>query len=404
MNKNEEMLQKLRDFRMEQMVKLKNENPDIEVDIEDVIYCGKIELDIDGHREGKDVFLVIKNIDGNIKMEYRTEDDLIAIDYNEMIIPTEEYQYNDFKEIREDKNRISLNELEEERINNISKTTGIDEKDIQDSSSKIDTKKLNEEEILKKHVNIKSEFDPNKKITATENFGNLVPGANKFSKIAVVYSDKTNDKFKMVGITSDGKVEELNGLERTEGVNPTENVVSSNRDGSNIQNKTVQSMYKIKGRPNEGFAMKISEMGVLEVNYFRRSVDDEYLLIPVVEDKKNKYVDSDVRRTIDKTKDPDVSDNIKRAQDEIKNHGNAVIENIDDDPNNDKNHDNIIRTEDGEEKTFDEVIEKIEKEQKVSRQEAERLFRENYDQGETVEKVLDDVDEEIADEMRIPRR
>lgn len=403
MENKEELLIKLREFYKEKIIELQEENPDVEVSIEDIIYCGQIEIEKDGEKQIKDVFLVKENIDGNIKMKYYTEDDLIAIDYNEMIIPSEEYQNANLKSLQKDDNRVSLNELEEERLENISKTIGIDEKEI-DASSEIDTKKLNEEEILKKNVNVKNEFSSTQKITSTENFQNIVPGSEKYGKIAIIYSNKTTDRFCLVGITRDGKVEKLEGLERTEGINSSESIVTSNRDGEDVKQKTSSAMFRVKGRPNEAFSMYIGNAGCVEVNYVRRSTDDEYISIPV-ESTHTRYVKSELKRDMDKTKNVRVDEEVDRAQDELKEHnGKTDFRNIDDNPNNDVKHDNIIKTEDGREIPYEQVIDEIQEEQKVSREEAERLFRENYDEGETYEKVKEDVEEEIEEQMRIPNR
>lgn len=403
MENKEQSLLLLREFYKEKIEELKNENPDVEVDIEDIVYCGQIEIEVDGEKQKKDVFLVKENIDGNVKMKYYTEDDLIAIDYNEMIIPSEEYQHCNLKEIQKDENRVSLNELEEDRINNVSKIIGIDEKDIE-ASSEIDTKKLNEEELLRKNVNIKNEFSSTQKITSTENFENIVPGANKYSKIAVIYSSKTTDRFCLVGITNDGKVEKLEGLERTEGVNSSENIVTSDRKGEEVKQKTTSAMFRVKGRPNEAFSMYIGNAGCVEVNYVRRSMDDEYISIPVESDH-TRYVKSELKRDLDKTKNTRVEEEVDRAQEEFKEHnGKTDFKNIDDNPKNDVNHDNIIKTENGREITFEQVIDEIEREQNVSRGEAERLFRENYDENKTYEKIKADIEEEIEEQMRIPNR
>ena len=97
MNKNEEAFEKLRDFRMEKMIEIKNSENGENIDIEDVIYCGQMDFEIDGELKKKDVFLMKKNVDGSIKWEYYADGDMIAIDYNEMIIPTTEYKKVDFK-------------------------------------------------------------------------------------------------------------------------------------------------------------------------------------------------------------------------------------------------------------------------------------------------------------------
>lgn len=266
MAKNEELLQKLRDFRQEKMIELKNENPDKQVDIEDIIYCGELNFEENGKEVEKQVFLVIKNIDGKISMVYSIDNDEIAVQMDiakmideDGIIPTLKYKdrNKDFEKLKENEDkRVSLNELEIENITHMAKALGIEEKQI-DASSEVDANKLNE--VLVKSLDIKSEFNPNQKVTGSESFSNLIPGSGKYSKIAVVYSKNTNDRFKMVGITSNGKVEEIPGLVQTEGVNPTEEIVTADRYGDKVKSTTAQALYKIKGRPNEGFSMNIGQ-------------------------------------------------------------------------------------------------------------------------------------------------
>lgn len=140
--------------------------------------------------------------------------------------------------------------------------------------------------------------------------------------------------------------------------------------------------------------------GCIEINYVRRSVDDEYISIPV-EASHTRYVRSEMKRDMDKTKNTRVEKEIDRAQGEFEEHdGKANWKNIDDNEKNDIGHDEILKTEDGKEKTYEEVIDEIEKEMKVSRKEAERLFEENRDEGETYEKVKSDIEEEIEEQFR----
>ena len=326
MIKDEELLKKLRNFRQEKMIELKNKNLDKQVDIEDVIYCGELNFGENGQQVEKEVYLVMKNIDGKISMVYCIDNDEIAVQMDiaktideDGIIPTEKY-----KHMNEDFGKLKQNE--------ISKALGIEDKDIK-ASSEIDVKNLSEEEILRKSVNVKSEFNPNAKITASESFGNLIPESSKFSKIAVVYSDKTSNRFTLVGITSNGKVEQINSLIPTEGTNPTEKIVSSNRLGE-VKQETVSSMYKIKGRPNEGFSMNIGTAGEVEVNYVRRSPEDNYISIPV-EATHTRYVNSEIKRDMDKTKNTSVKEEIEKANAEFEEHdGKANWKNIDDDENN----------------------------------------------------------------------
>ncbi len=399
MNQNEEMLQKLRDFRMEIMLEIQNEDSDKNIDIEDVVYCGQLNFIESNEEVKKDVFLVVKNVDGTMKFEYYADKDLIAIDYNEMIIPTQEYQNVDMKPlIKNEDKRISLNNLEIEKFSKMAETMGIEENQI-DACSEIDSKNLNEEELLKKAVNVKSEFNPGDKITSTENFGNLIQGANKYDKIAVIYSHNSNDRFKLVGITNDGKVEELENLIQTEGINPTERIVTSDRYGDNTTENTASAMFKIKGRPDEGFAVNIGSAGCIEVNYVRRSTDDEYLSIPI-EAEHTRYVSSELKRGMDKSKNTRVEEEVDRAQAEMENHNDKTNwKNIDDNPNNDIDHENIIITEDGKEISLEEEAAKA----KVSVEEFKRIYKEQSE-SLSLEERIEAVHEEIEEQFIGPRQ
>lgn len=398
MNKNEEIFQKLRDFRMEKMIELKNNGNEENIDIEDVVYCGQLDFEVNGEIQKKDVFLMKKDIDGSVKWEYYADGDMIAIDYNEMIIPTAEYQKVDFKPIikNEDK-QVSLNELEIEKMSHMAKALGIKEKQI-DACAEIDNSKLTEENLLRS-LNIKSEFNPNNKINGSESFDNLIPGTSKFSKIAIIYSNNSNDKFKMVGITADGKVEEIPALTQTEGVNPTEKIVSADRYGENITEKGAQAMFKINGRANEGFSINIGSMGCIEVNYVRRSTDDEYISIPV-ETNTTRYVRSEIKRDMDKTKNTRVEEEIDKSQAEIEKHGTAKWKNIDDNLNNDIDHEDVIRINNGtEEISFEEEAKKA----KVSVEEFKRIYNEQSE-NLTPEQKLEQTHEEIEEQFMGERR
>ena len=394
MNKNEEIFQKLRDFRIEKMIELKNSENEENIDIEDVVYCGQLEFEVNGEIQKKDVYLLKKDVDGSVKWEYYADGDMIAIDYNEMIIPTAEYQKVDFKPIikNEDK-QMSLNEMEIEKMTHMANALGIKEKQI-DGCAEIDNKKLTEEELMKNAVSVKSEFNPNEKINGSENFNNLIPGTGKFSKIAVIYSNNTNDKFKMVGIAADGKVEEIPALTQTEGVNPTEKIVSADRYGNNIKEQSSQAMFKINGRANEGFSINIGSMGCIEVHYVRRSTDDEYISIPV-ETNTTRYVKSEIKREMDKTKNTRVEEEIDKSQAEIEKHGTAKWKNIDDNPNNDIDHEDVIRINNGtEEISFEEEAKKA----KVSVEEFKRIYNEQSE-NLTPEQKLEQTHEEIEEQF-----
>lgn len=62
-------------------------------------------------------------------------------------------------------------------------------------------------------------------------------------------------------------------------------------------------MFKFKGKPNQGLSIRIGEMGIPEVDYWRRDVNDEYQSIPInLENTNQRDVDSQVQRHMDSTK------------------------------------------------------------------------------------------------------
>ena len=97
---------------------------------------------------------------------------------------------------------------------------------------------------------------------------------------------------------------------------------------------------------------------------------------------------------MDKTKNTRVEEEIDKSQAEIKEHGNADWKNIDDDPNNDINHDDVIRIKDGtEEVSFEEEAKKA----KVSVEEFKRIYEEQSE-SLTPEQRIENVHEEIEEQ------
>lgn len=146
-----------------------------------------------------------------------------------------------------------------------------------------------------------------------------------------------------------------------------------------------------QGPENEGFTVSIGEYGVPEINYYRRSVEtNEYTSIPVnLENTNQKRTELDVREYMEKTKNTSVEDNIKRAKDRIQNNENkeTVLENIDDDPYNDK----IVDESEIQ-------IRKAAKRCKISieafKQELEKQ------EGDSLEEKIESAEEQINEEFR----
>lgn len=251
-----------------------------------VKYLGKIEI----NGEEKEIYILTEqreNKDGKLTQieKYYTGDGEFlggnnkSDQYNYLIL-NEKYSEN--KKLQEklqslDKDGIlDLNELEQERLEEIAKILGIspeelekmaeieadkeiDEKEQENTEEKEemeerDEKKgiLNKKEVEK--ISTKAEIETNQKVTDNKTMASMLGVEDKgYKKIAIIYSDKINEnsnttKFSFVGIKEDGSAEKIDSLEQTHGNDPTKKVNEINRDGSEIkQDQQVNSVYRIKG-------------------------------------------------------------------------------------------------------------------------------------------------------------
>lgn len=402
-----DIYEKLKQMHKKSTIDLKNMNADKNVHVIDVEFIGRFNLNRNDIVQEREVFLVTSEVNGQIEYQYYTEEEILAIRKGDYVIPKIEYQKTDFIKIENDreKNKVSLNSLEQKnnddkadkRIDAYAYTIGMRNEDIE-QLSEIDVKK--EEENLAKNLNIKDKFSPTDKITKSDSFASLIPGAGKYRTIAVIVPKNSNNKFEFVGITNDGRFEKIDDLVQIEGTSPNESINSSNRTGSSVNKDKVSSMFARKGDYGKGFAIDVEASGI-EVNYFVRDSHDDYTITPI-ESTKTRSVYATPREITDRRRynNSELIGVNKKANQELSEHSESVpANNIDKTPANDIGHDDIIRTNSGEEKTKEEALDQIEKEQKVSRKEAERLYDKNKDPGETYEKVLSDVEEEVQSQM-----
>lgn len=257
----------------------------------DVKYLGKIDLEeeIDGEKvkSQKDIYLVIEqkqDKDGNlIEIErYCTEDGEVLggnnkADNYDLVLLSEKYR--DRQDLQESLRKLDkeglldLNEIEQERLGEIARALGITVEELEkmseiDTEKEIDEKEIDEDEkdieegkseegkqetLTKKEVekiSTKTEISTGQKVTDKDTMSSLLKVQDKgYKKIAVVYSDKLHEngnstKFSFVGIKEDGSAEKIDTLEQRYGNTPTKKVNSLNRDGTKIEEKQVQSIYR----------------------------------------------------------------------------------------------------------------------------------------------------------------
>lgn len=313
-------------------------------------YLGKIEI----NNEPKDIYLVLeqKQKDDGSKIEierYCTEDGEVLggnnnSDQFNFITPNEKYK--DVEGLVEslqslDKQGIlDLNEIEQERLEQVAKELGITVEEIK-KISEIDSEKTvedNEKENLEKDKNpdkekktlskkqaesisTKQEIKTEQKVTDKDTMASLLNVQGKgYRKIAIVYSDKFKEagnttKFSFVGIKQDGSAEKIDTIEQAYGTNPTKNVHSVNRDGSKIEEEKVNSIFKIKGKTETQIAVDIGNMGTIEPSLVRTPAQDneEAISIPI-ETSNIRPTTRETRELMNRNRNTRVKEEIQRTE------------------------------------------------------------------------------------------
>ena len=398
----EKIIDKMRELRDKRDLELLNQDmEDVNLDsyyqkevsknkVLNVKYLGTIEI----NGEQKGIYLMIEQKeekDGRLAEieKYYTEDgEFLGADSNldqfEFITLSEEYINKDglLEQIESlDKEGIlDLNEIENERLEELARELGIDVEDIQklaeiDANKEIDKwhEKLTNEQIeelqeegiepgdeeyrrylldhglsipkeeIEKGISTKSEINTNQKVTDKDTIASLLNVEERgYVKIAVVYSDKLKDNenttgFTFVGIKSDGSAEKIDTLEQAYGNNPTQNVQTMSRDGSKIEKDKVNSRFKIKGRDEEQLAVNIGQMGTIEPKFVRapRQEGEKAISIPI-ETQNVRPTTREVREYMNSSKNANMKDNIKNIEEHQKEKCNEVNErNTNDNPNDD---------------------------------------------------------------------
>ena len=359
-------------------------------------YLGKIEI----NNEPKDIYLVLeqKQKDDGSKIEierYCTEDGEVLggnnnSDQFNFITPNEKYK--DVEGLVEslqslDKQGIlDLNEIEQERLEQVAKELGITVEEIK-KISEIDSEKTvedNEKENLEKDkdpdkekktlskkqvesISTKQEIKTEQKVTDKDTMASLLNVQGKgYRKIAIVYSDKFKEagnttKFSFVGIKQDGSAEKIDTIEQAYGTNPTKNVHSVNRDGSKIEEKKENSIFKIEGKTETQIAVYIGNMGTIEPSLVRTPAQDneEAISIPI-ETSNIRPTTREIRELMNRNRNTRVKEEIQ----EIEKHKKSgckdfSIKDIADNPNN-NTHEHQEFSEEYLDKCASEILSKSE--------------------------------------------
>ena len=314
----------------------------------------------------------------------------------------------EFEELDKQELTLTKEELEEKeiqkRLEEISEKT--ESKDIQ-AYSEI---KTDQTPVFDK-LTSKQELDPNVRVTQSETLADMIPEIKEkgILKIGVVYSDKEkgqSGRFSFVGIDQNGQIQSIDSLENINGTTTGQTVTSINsRDGSIVEEEQVSGMVRINGRSKtngqeEMLSIRVGQYGILEVDYVRADLsedkDQRYFSAPI-ETQNQKPTTREVREAMDKHKNIEIEDELKRADSEIERDGETSLKNIDDTASNDElTPDDIIVLENGRKTTLRIEAQKA----KVSPEEFTRRYNERG--GKTPDEKIEDIQEEIEEEYGAP--
>ena len=328
--------------------------------------------------------------------------------YNTLTLDDVEIEFPE--ELEQDDLILTKEEIEEKA----------DNKKIEDLSKIIGSKNINSYSEMKvdqtpkfEKLTNKQEIDSDVRVTQTETLADMIPEIKEkgIVKIGIVYSDRTNNqngRFSFVGIDKNGQIHTIDSLENVEGTTTGQTVTSINsRDGSAVEEEQVAGMVKINGRSNsnneeEMLSIRQGQYGILEVDYVRadlsRDKSERYMSAPIETD--NIYPTTrEVRDFMDKSKNVNMNDELRKADSEIDRDGETKMRNIDDSANNDYlTPDDIIILENGSKTTLRKEAEKS----KVSPEEFTRRYNERG--GKTPDEKIEAIQDEIEEEYGAPNR
>lgn len=212
-----------------------------------------------------------------------------------------------------------------------------------------------------------SSLDPKEKITDQQSFEDITNTRGKYTRIYSVASNsktKGSSRFAFWGITPDGKVEQLPGLEERDGVDTGKEINSINRDGSVIKEKQTSALFMLRNN-EEGFSVTIGQYGIIEIDYIRKDPTQNKYIGVTLNTEHEKPTTREVQEFMNDTRttDAELTGVIAKTEHQIDEHGSktTILQNIDEDPNNDQaiDIDEEIEMHDGSVTTIRKEAEKL---------------------------------------------
>ncbi len=382
----------------------------------DIKYYKPITFD-DVKGEEQPLYLVEKEENGEIKRQLQAGDTVIAdIGEDNAILMRAPFgdKINDILIQLKSVTPISLKELEkrEQSKHPLAKK----------EASPLDKKQGEQNEEMNKTAEAPSDYiaeiDMDKKITENKTFAQLVPEAKEKQVETVRVRRIDNTRFEIYGVGKEGKDIPFESLEQVEGTNPTKEITQISGDGDTVEKNQVYSMFRLRNggneqNGNEGFTVDLEEgTGIPEVAYYRRSRDNEYTSIPVnLKNTNQKRTELEVREYAEKTKNPQVSDNVERADKILEDQESTSLENIDDNSYNDNSQtmEEYIEaqiTQAAKRCRISEegFIKEMEKIAGTIGEELEQTLQQAYNKGYTIDTLIEEAEDEINEQVIGGRR
>ncbi|MGN1327867.1 MAG: hypothetical protein ACI4VQ_07335 [Clostridia bacterium] len=185
-----------------------------------------------------------------------------------------------------------------------------------------------------------SSLNPAEKITDEKSFEDITKTRGRYTKVFMVASNsqtRGNSRFAFWGVTPEGEVEQVQGLEERNGTNTGKEIYAINADGSCVREKQTTALFTLEGM-EEGFSITIGQYGILEAEYLRKSSTE------------NKYIGSSINTTHQRptrrqvqefmndkrTNQQELNESIEKTEEQLDEVATTKLQNIDDNPNNDK--------------------------------------------------------------------
>lgn len=242
--------------------------------------------------------------------------------------------------------KLSKKELELARQNEII-GQGIKEENTQEVNNEQEPK--NEEEsmeqiakqagITKDDIKSCSTIDPHERITDQKSFEDIANVTGKYSKIFVVSANsqtRGNSLYSFWGMTQDGKMEPVQGLEERQGVNTGKSIYSINRDGLQVKEQQTSALFTMPNQ-REGFSVTIGQYGIIETTYIRRSPTENKYIGSTVNSSTQKPTTREVQEFMNdsRTTDAELKKTIDKTEHQLGETSETKLRNVDDNPNND---------------------------------------------------------------------